>query len=357
MKLFNKIMNSNEKEFDTIYDFLGIIVIPTAAISVSLFTSYFSEEVTISRGIAMLTIFLFLAICAFLIYTNQKKIKSLQNLHFQETQSKIEVIKELKEREVQLEHEIQDHTKGLWREFGPLSEYRRSEELVKFFEQFSQSNSSIISIQLYNHFEQRDSKDTTIKLEHKLGYVMEGKNLNALQQHYFKISTELLKKFEDGVYLFRGKTEDQSDRLIEMYKDIGNELDKLKLEEINLDHVIKFSLLVLIQDMFAEAESFKKEEISIINNDEIEKELFKRLRTGILRGILYDKMLYQFNYINTYLSENDKAERTYLTLKAGIINGKWSIIVITLDNKGRETDIKQVGTDFVQLLIEKGFKK
>ncbi|AIQ20687.1 hypothetical protein H70357_31385 [Paenibacillus sp. FSL H7-0357] len=49
-------------KIDDIYDFLGIIIIPSAAISVSLFTEFFKKELSISRATITLIMFLFVVI-------------------------------------------------------------------------------------------------------------------------------------------------------------------------------------------------------------------------------------------------------------------------------------------------------
>ncbi|MDQ0164043.1 hypothetical protein [Aeribacillus alveayuensis] len=292
----------------------------------------------------MLVIFLFLVTISYFIYTNQKTIRI-----------KDKIIEEKNAQISRLEDDIRDYTKGLWREFGPLNTYKKNEYLLELFQRFCESNPSVISIQLYNYFEQRDSKNTLIKIKHALTYVMESKNLNSLQQHYYKIPTELLKKFEDAVYMYRGKSNDHDKKILEMYIEISEELDKLKIDDINTDHAIKFAFLILIHDIFGEAEPDMKEELSIINNDENERELFHLLRTGILRGILYDKMFYRFNYIKTNRSVNSKSDRAYLTIKSGMTNGKQSILVVTVDNKGREIDFEELGRNLFTLLIENGF--
>ena len=345
-----------ENSLDSIYSFLGIVVMPTSAIAVSLFTSYFTEDVTIARGIIMLTLFVFIVVVAFLIATNQYNKRTIEGKLRAEREESNKRVNEQKGQIERLEQDIREHTKGLWREFSPLNTYRKNELLLSVFERFSESYSSVVSVQLYNYFEQRGSQTTFIKIKHILGHVMERKNLNSIQQHYFEIPTELLTKFEDAIYNYRGRGENKDEALLQIYAEIVNELEDLQPTKVEVEHAIKFSFLILIQDIFHEDSPHMKGKISIIKNEKVENELFQLLRTGILRGILFDKMFYRFNYIKTNGSVNEKAERTYLTIKSGKTNGKQSILVITFDNEGKDVNVLDLGSKLYRLLIENGFE-
>lgn len=82
------------------------------------------------------------------------------------------------------------------------------EYLFDLLKQFAELHPSIVGIQFYSYYLQRDADNTSIKLNHELSYIMENKNMNALQQQYYNMPSELHKKFLDGSYQYRGTAED-----------------------------------------------------------------------------------------------------------------------------------------------------
>lgn len=324
-------------KIDDIYDFLGIIIIPSAAISVSLFTEFFKKELSISRATITLIMFLFVVIISFFIFSNRKIKTKLENEHSYALKLKDNEISNLSRKNDQLEYDLRDQTKGLWKEFGHINKFKKMEYLFDLLKQFAELHPSIVGIQFYSYYLQRDADNTSIKLNHELSYIMENKNMNALQQQYYNMPSELHKKFLDGSYQYRGTAEDNDKKLIDLYFEIGEGLEEIKEpKDIRSNHIINFGLQILILDMLGEKDTENKQKVALVENDELETELFKSSRrTGILRGILYDKMFYQFSYSKQSFTGLDKVERIYLTIKMKSIIGKQGIMVITLDDQGK----------------------
>ncbi|WP_404332085.1 hypothetical protein [Mesobacillus maritimus] len=334
----------------TIYHWIAVVILPLFGLAASLFTQFFAGTIEdISIGLIAFILFVFLEIIALIILFHNEKFERVELLHVKDLEQKKDQINEIKLELAKREQDLREHTRGLWREFGVLNRIKQSEMIYETLENFTKANSSVIAVQRYSYFIQRNKDVTRIKIQHQEGYAMEGINQNALLQQYFELPSDLLKRYEKAVLLYRKTTDDDSDEeIVKLSIELLQKLSKIPPGNASVENAIEFAFYQILLDL-----TNLQAQLRMSSLERIIDELNSLSRTGILRGIIYDKPLYEFNYSSKSDVKNGKEERKYLTIKLKLSDGTQSIFVLTLENRGIETEVGNLSAELINILTSK----
>ena len=315
-----------------IIQFLFYVVGPTIALLATTHGNDFLKKEFSLQWNTFILVSYFVIACAYFIFDSliQKK-KRLD-----------EKIKSLEKEKDNYKYELQHHGNSFWRELKYLSKYKENEVLYSIVEKFTKLNDCIVGIQIYNYQIITGSlvkNETTIKINHTVGYVTEGENQNAILQSYFMIKTTTLEFFLKARKMIRLG---YSKPIIVFARRYMRQLENKTLKDLSKRDVFVFSLLILAL-----------EELEVNNDLKItkhEEELHKIQKNGILRGIMDEGEFYQFVYKNNKITNNEKHNRHYLTKKL-LINGRRCIVVMTMEYNNNNVEFENLGKEFMELLV------
>ncbi|MHA4128153.1 hypothetical protein [Bacillus cereus] len=245
-------------------------------------------------------------------------------------------------------YELQHHGNSFWRELKYLSQYKENEVLYSTMEKFVKFNDGVIATELYEFQTITSSfikNKTTVKLNHKTGYVTEGESQNSILQSYFIVPTNILHFFLKAREMARLNYRGSSRWLVVFARRYMRMLDNKDLKDLTKSDAFIFSLLILTLQ-----ELGMYREIGITKHDH---ELYKIQKTGILRGVIDDGRSYEFTYKKESKFPNEKKDRHYLSRKLSI-NGKQCIVVITIkvNENNNKNDFDKMGQEFLELLVD-----
>ncbi|PEB73294.1 hypothetical protein COM89_23215 [Bacillus thuringiensis] len=269
-------------------------------------------------------------------------------------------INNLKEKNDQLEEQLKEETKGLWRHFKDLNRFNVKENLLSAMKTFVDNETHVIAAQLYEYTIKESSKQTSVKVSHLDGYVAEGEELNALLQEYYYLDPNLYSDFKKASVLLK-KNDNSS--MLEFINKTRSALEQRSAEDLNGDTEasLTYSLSFLaVQSFIWYSLKFNESKaFSVVVVDEEKDEiLYNNKRSGILRTILNSEIVKGEYYIFYHNGHNDKKGRIYFT-KTIKVSGKRHVLLITLNDLISEKEnwvkhIEGIGKDFVELLKDKG---
>ncbi|WP_220127277.1 hypothetical protein [Halobacillus locisalis] len=312
-----------------------------------------SHEFPVKVGYLFVVGYIFLAVFYIIIQNHRENIKD-----------RVSQLSTLQAENKEQRETLKDHSKSLWKELSKVNIHAHNESVMNVFERFLMTQENVIAVELYNYYLQDGTDYTAVKINHSLGRVMENKDHNTILQHYYHIPKYTYEKFKAAQYMFQnqyfldvynGKKPDLKDKkpLINFFQELRTELFEKDVEKepYSKEDVAKFALLILaagdIEDWFQKVD-FNKELLFVNEEDqEKEKALFEKSKTGILRGILDKGSLYTFSYKKKEpISRKDN--RIYITKKTSV-RGRPSILVITVENRPGLND-KQIMDSLIRLL-------
>lgn len=182
-----------------------------------------------------------------------------------------------------------------------LSSYRRRDMLESLMQRLVSTQPSVHSVQLYRYTQKKYTSEVVYKIELVSGHVHEQLELNAMQQSYFKVHRDIYREFKRAKRKLDGG---DPYPLISYIERNSNHLSNLS--EITDHHAMVFSLIQLSTDLL---EKYLGRTLVLTSpSEELQQQLLRRKRTGILRAILLGDQFYTF----TYLGSGEKHGRLYV---------------------------------------------
>lgn len=281
-------------------------------------------------------------------------------IHDLVVQNKDGDINNLQEKNNQLEEQLKEETKGLWRHFKDLNRFNVKENVLSTMKTFVDNETHVIAAQLYEYTIKESSKQTFVKVSHLDGYVAEGEELNALLQEYYSLDANLYSKFKTAMELLK---KNDNVAMLEFINETRTVLEQRSVGELNgdTDASLTYSLSFLAVQSFIwySLRLNRSQAFSVVVVDEEKDEiLYNNKRSGILRTILNSEIVKGEYYIFYHNGHNDKKGRIYFT-KTIKVSGKRHVLLITLNDLITEKEnwveyIEGIGQDFVELLKDKG---
>jgi hypothetical protein len=229
-----------------------------------------------------------------------------------------------------------------------LSKYRLEDNMSKFLSRFVNRYPFVIAVQLYHFSEQHLNLDTTFKASFNDGKAVEGVNINAIHQLYYKVESKYVRRFRKAKRVL--EEEENPNLLLDFVLDTYSLLhskteDSLGEEDACLCSLMILGLEILERDYQLGIESLGKDEgkFHTLMND---------YRTGIFRGTFMNDAFYTF----THTRKNEKLNRQYLTRKVEVRNEE-TLFLIALDAGILEEEeydrlMVDISEGFENLLIE-----
>ncbi|WP_062199761.1 hypothetical protein [Massilibacterium senegalense] len=252
------------------------------------------------------------------------------------------------------EEDIKNKTAGLLDHYKRLNRFQLKEVMHDVMRAFTEKHAYVISTQLYKYNIQhtivQKTETTIIKVNYVQGFIDEREEQNSMLQTYYYIPTSLFFNYYDALFYLAKDKMPMFEFIIQLVDTLNDEVTYK--EQVSDLHAIKFSFIILGLEALGLEENNK-----ILQNHEVEAIIRKRMKTGIMRGILNKAEFFTFNYIPTKFGDiSDKDGRIYLTQKIKV-RGESHIFLITISKFIHETDepalnIKGIGEEFRQLLID-----
>lgn len=235
--------------------------------------------------------------------------------------------------------------------YSDLTKFKIKDVLNESIKKFTDSKYIIESAQLYKYTYIPSKDDTIIRVQYSGGYVKEQININSIMQSYYTIPTYILEDLNSLINLYkkiRSDTEinsvieefifaifDLIDEIgIRVIKDIKHQIESkdnrgLQDEEADLYAILRtvISMLYENEDDAENNGDEKEDKFRLIDNklsqdDDIEKELRLKKRTGILEAILRkDYAIFQHEGMS------DKKGRAYISKCLSLNEEKFVLLI------------------------------
>lgn len=227
---------------------------------------------------------------------------------------------------------LQDETKDLWKNIRELSEFKKEQTLLDVMSRFIDKHPDVVGIQIYKYSIKKNRlKGVTVKVNHYLGKVTEGENINAIIQSYYRMKYFIFERFNKAAKeLLIHNDHEKMFKFISRYKKY---LDNKDLRKIDEEDVVLYGLLLLGIQWITGIES-----IYFLNDRNKEKILNEISRSGIFRGILNNYLFKQSLYLfGPYQKDAivSKKGRMYL-MRDVIINSTPHTFVISFDQSASD---------------------
>jgi uncharacterized protein (UPF0335 family) len=252
------------------------------------------------------------------------------------------------------EDDIKNKTVGLLDHYKRLNRFQLNEVLQDVMKAFTEKHAFVISSQLYKYSIQHTFENkvatTVIKLNYVEGYIDEREEQNSMLQAYYFVPTSLYNKYYEANYYIQKNKKYMFDFIFEIIDELNEEISQK--DGIGDLHSIKFAFILLGMEALGLDGSVK-----ILNDSDIEDTIRKKLKTGIMRGVLNSAEFFVFNYIATKEGiVSDKEGRIYLTKKIKV-RGESHLFLITISKFINDSDRPTentigIGEEFQELIID-----
>ncbi|MGY0691509.1 hypothetical protein ACW2QC_01805 [Virgibacillus sp. FSP13] len=253
------------------------------------------------------------------------------------------------------EDDIRNQTAGMLENYKGLNKFQLNEILLDTMRVFTEKHSYVISTQLYKYTVQHSIENrqeiTVLKINFVEGFIDEREEQNSMMQIYYYIPTELYQRYYEAMFYIKKEKSYTMALIIDILDELNNTIESK--DDVTETHATKFAFILLCFEALG-----LDEETQVLKDNDIEDAIRRKLKTGIMRGVLSTANEFSFNYISTRdgkISEKDGL--IYLTKKIKI-KGELHLFLITISKFIHDTDeptrnIKGIGDEFTQLLIDK----
>lgn len=283
----------------------------------------------------------------------------------------------------ELERKLSEKATAIIASYDELKTYRAYEKLNLVLDNFVKRHRHVMGVQLYEYSED-EIDDVKYTVRYVTGQVTAEVPLNAVAQIYYSVPYDLYRHFEEAV---------SQHQEVEFVQDCEAGLSTLTAEGVASEHCITFALMILATESymvkakeravslfeaeleqaqeFDEAEkaqilqSYRRELESelkfkeYLDDEELENELHDLIRTGLLRGILSEKILHETSYMFSNNGSNEKKERYYLVKNVAIQEDRNQLFLLTVSPKIKRMDnwseaITELGNELEKSLRKNG---
>lgn len=282
-----------------------------------------------------------------------------------------------------LERKLSEKATAIIASYDELKTYRAYEKLNLVLDNFVKRHRHIMGVQLYEYSED-EIDDVKFTVRYVTGQVTAEVPLNAIAQIYYSLPYDLYRQFENAV---------AQNLEVDFVQDCEAGLSILSADDVSSEHCITFALMILATESYMmkakdHAVSVLKAELEqsqefdeteqrqilqgyrseleaelkfkeYLNNGELENELHDLIRTGLLRGILSEKVLRVASYIFSNNGSNEKKERYYLVKNLAIQEDRNQLFLLTVSPKVKRLDnwaeaINELGNELEKSLRKNG---
>lgn len=245
------------------------------------------------------------------IYTElQRRNETLQN----DIKIKDEIIKE-KVRQLKNSAGI------ILNKSGDLADFRRLLRFKEVLKGFTENNTIVECVQIYNYSTKRIDNVVNIKVSYDSGFCSDGIDINNLAQCHYDIDYNDYNTLKDIIKIWKKLSSDdhipftEKDSLIqilvkginEIYRKYYNSLQSLNsINDVNSQHFTQYRIMTLLLRLARRETTTMLDKKRLLKNDILEDYLLNGKRTGILNSILLED-IFMFKYTRNSHKKNGRA--------------------------------------------------
>lgn len=250
------------------------------------------------------------------------------------------------EEEIRLrDNLLERESRVIWQKYYELHRFQKKELLINALEKFVKHQDHVNAVQLYS-YSIKYGRKVIIKVKYDCGYVLEGENLNVIQQSYYAIPKRLFIDFKKAT---------NSGEFIEYFNFINKYQNKLlskRIENLNEDDVYTYELLLLaIQEIVNEFNYEIVLDENLLLRNEIVEKLTNIKRAAIIKSILISEGFY---FYRNYGTNRNGQNKVYLTARVDFYGvqmlGSVLISPMLIDADNDIEELNSIGNDLVSSL-------